>query len=85
MWIRVYGDSAARTADTRTSPGGIPPLSGTGFYAEVVTTTADETIDFAPLPAVYAGFGLTFFRVVNMGVSSVAFQLQFKTVEVVPG
>ena len=84
MWIRVYGDPVARAADTRTSPGGTPPLSGTGFYAEAVTTTAEETITFAPLPVVYTGTGLTYFRVVNMASSPQTLELVFKTVEIVP-
>ena len=84
MWIRVYGDPASRAADTRTVPGGIPPLSGTAFYAEVVTVTVEETIEFAPLPTVYTGSGLTYLRVVNMGASPQTLQLSFTTVENIP-
>lgn len=65
-WVRVYGTSDARDADTRTSPGGIPPAAGTDFYAEVVTTESPQLIRFSPIPMVFASFGETFVRVVNV-------------------
>ena len=66
-WLRVYSSAAARSADTRIAPGGTPPLSGTGFFAELATTSSPETIEFAPVPLVQTS-GLTYFRVVNTDV-----------------
>jgi hypothetical protein len=64
-WIRVFGTSAARVADTRTSPGGDAPAAGTEFYAEVATTAAGQVIRFSPVPFVQATNGDVFLRIVN--------------------
>lgn len=65
-WLRVYGTEAARTADSRTSPGGVLPQSGTGFYAELVTTSNNQTITLAPVATVQGTNGLAYVRVQNM-------------------
>lgn len=65
-WVRVYGTSAARSADTRTSPGGTVPVAGTEYYSELVTTTAAQTIRLSPVPLVQATAGNVFVRVKNM-------------------
>lgn len=76
-WVRVYGTSAARAADTRTSPGGTPPLAGSEFYAELVTTTAPQTIRFSPVPLVQGTSGEAFIRVQNMDTVSQVISLDF--------
>lgn len=76
-WVRVYGTSDARAADTRTSPGGIPPAAGTDFYAEVVTTESPQLIRFSPIPMVLTSFGEIFVRVVNMDTVSRELYLNF--------
>jgi hypothetical protein len=65
-WIRVYGTSAARSADTRTSPGGTLPSAGSEYYAELVTTAAPETIRLSPVPLVQPTSEQVFMRVKNM-------------------
>lgn len=65
-WIRVYGTSAARTLDTRTSPGGSVPQAGTEFYAELVTVSSPQTIRLSPVPLVQATGNQVFIRIKNM-------------------
>jgi hypothetical protein len=65
-WIRVYGTSAARSADTRTSPGGTLPSAGSEYYAELVTTAAPQTIRLSPVPLVQPTSEQVFMRVNNM-------------------
>jgi len=77
-WIRVYGTSAARAADTRTSPGGIPPAAGTDFYAEVVTTASPQAIRFSPVPMVSVSSGEVFIRAVNMDTVSRVLDFSFE-------
>lgn len=72
-WIRLYSSSSARSADSRTSPGGTLPLAGTGFLMEVATTGA-QTITMAP-PAWLATTGSVYARVVNRSGSTAAVQL----------
>jgi hypothetical protein len=69
-WIRVYGTSSARTADTRTSPGGVPPAAGTDFYAEVVTTQSPQIIRLSPVPMMLTDSEQIFIRIVNMDTVS---------------
>lgn len=76
-WIRLYGTSAARSADTRTSPGGTVPLSGAEFYAELVTTVAAQTIRLSPVPTVQATAGDVFVRVQNMSSTTETLTLTF--------
>lgn len=76
-WVRVYGTSAARAADTRTSPGGTVPAAGTEFYAELVTTTAAQTIRLSPVPLVQPTSGEVFVRVQNMDSVTRAIVLSF--------
>lgn len=76
-WVRVYGTSAARAADTRTEPGGTVPLAGTGFYAELVTVASPETITTSPVPTVQAASGLTYVRLVNEDTVSRAISVTF--------
>lgn len=78
-WIRVYGTSAARSGDTRTSPGGTVPNPGTEFYAELVTTTTPQTIRLSPVPLVQSTGGETFIRVRNNGNAPQAIALDFYT------
>lgn len=79
-WVRVYGTSAARAADTRTSPGGTPPLAGSEFYAELVTTTAPQTIRFSPVPLVQGTSGNAFVRVQNMDTVSRTINLDLRVI-----
>ena len=79
-WVRVYGTAAARAADTRTSPGGTPPLAGSEFYAELVTTAAPQTIRLSPVPLVQGTFGNTFVRVKNMDTVSRTINLDFSVI-----
>jgi hypothetical protein len=79
-WIRIYGTSAARTADTRTEPGGTFPAPGSEFYAEIVTDTPAEQVRLAPIPTILATSGLSYVRVVNRDTSSQAIALQFQTI-----
>lgn len=65
-WMRMYGSSAARSADTRTSPGGTAPAAGTEFYAELATMTAGQTIRLSPVPLVQPSSGSVFVRAKNM-------------------
>lgn len=48
-WIRVYGTEEARNADNRITPGGVLPLPGSQFHAEVVTTVSAGTITLSPV------------------------------------
>ena len=69
-WVRVYGTSSARAADTRTSPGGNVPSPGNDYYAEVATTNAPQTVRFSPVPLVQGTSGNAFIRVKNTDTSS---------------
>lgn len=82
-WIRVYGTSAARTADTRTSPGGTPPISGSGFYAELATTTTPQTIQLSPVATMQGDPGNVYMRVKNMDSVSRAIALDFSILTLV--
>jgi hypothetical protein len=64
-WIRVYGTTAARSADTRTEPGPPIPSSGAEFYAELVTTAASQAIRMSPVPIVQGTSGSAFVRISN--------------------
>jgi hypothetical protein len=48
-WIRVYGTEEARSLDNRIAPGGVLPLPGSQFHAEIVTTTTAGTITLSPV------------------------------------
>lgn len=76
-WVRVYGTAAARTADTRTAPGGTPPSPGNDFYAEAVTTTAAQTIRFSPVPTLQGTSSLVYVRAVNMDTVSRSIVMDF--------
>lgn len=65
-WIRIYGTSSARSADTRTSPGGTVPAAGTEFYAELATSTAPQAIRLSPVPVVQPSSGQIFVRIKNI-------------------
>jgi hypothetical protein len=80
-WIRVYGTSAARAADTRTSPGGTPPAAGTDFYAEVVTTQSRKTIRLSPIPMVQGTNGQVFLRVANLDTQNREISLTLNTLQ----
>jgi hypothetical protein len=75
-WLRVYGNTAARSADTRSQPGGTLPAAGSGFYAELVTTSPDQLIQLAPIALVQATAGNAPLRVVNTSAASAALNLQ---------
>jgi len=77
-WIRIYGSAAARAADTRTQPGGTLPLAGSEYYAELVTTTAPQTITMSPVAIVQGTAGIAYARVVNMDTVSRSIQLNLK-------
>lgn len=83
-WIRLYGTSSAREADTRSAPGGMPPLSGTDFYAELVTVNQDQKIRLSPIPTIQSWYGTTFARIVNMGNTSVSLNCEFNVLPFVP-
>lgn len=76
-WVRVYGTTAARDADTRTDPGGTPPGAGNDFYAELATVATPQTIRFSPVPLVQGTSGDAFIRVKNMDTVSRAITLNF--------
>ena len=76
-WVRFYGTAAARSADLRTSPGGVPPLAGEEFYAEVATTASPQTIRFSPVPLVQGTAGEVFVRLVNTDTVARAIVLSF--------
>lgn len=78
-WIRVYGTSSSRTADTRTSPGGTLPLPGTEYYAELVTTTTPQTIRLSPVPTVQSTSNQIFLNVKNMDNTSRVIVMEFTT------
>ena len=42
-WVRIYADSASRTADTFYRTEGYDPLPGSGVIAEVITTSGSLT------------------------------------------
>ena len=46
-WIRIYTTDAARTADASRTRG-TDPTPDAGVVAEVITTTADQTVKIAP-------------------------------------
>jgi hypothetical protein len=77
-WVRVYGTSAARTADIRTSPGGSAPASGSEFYAEIATTASPQTIRFSPVPVIQTTAGNAFIRVKNTDSVTRTITLNFK-------
>lgn len=76
-WIRVYGTSAARSADTRTSPGGTLPAAGTEYYAELVTTAVSQTIRLSPVPLIQATANSIYIRVQNMDTTTRILSIQF--------
>jgi hypothetical protein len=80
-WVRVYGTSAARAADTRTEPGAPIPASGSEYYAEVVTTQSPQTVRFSPVPLVQGTSGSAFIRVGNRDTVARAITLQFTTLK----
>ena len=86
-WVRVYGTTAARDADTRTDPGGTPPGAGNDFYAELATVATPQTIRFSPVPLVQGTSGDAFIRVKNMDTVSRAIALNFSvlTLSATPG
>jgi hypothetical protein len=77
-WVRVFGTSSARSADTRTSPGGTLPAAGTEFYAELVTTSAPQTIVLSPVAIVQGDSGTSYIKVVNTDSVTRTIQLDFK-------
>lgn len=83
-WLRVYGSSAARTADTRTSPGGIPPDPGNEFYAELATDIAPQTIKLSPVPIVQGTSGQSFIRVKNLDTVTRTINITFTFLNLQP-
>ncbi len=83
-WVRVYGTSAARAADTRTSPGGTAPSSGSEFYAELATTVSPQTIRLAPVPVVQTTGGNAFIRVKNTDSVTQTITLNFSILVLEP-
>jgi hypothetical protein len=77
VWVRVYGTTAARSADTRTQPGGIPPGSGNDYYAELVTVATPQTIRFSPVPVVQGTTGNAYVRVKNVDSSAQTITIDF--------
>lgn len=65
-WIRFFDSAAARTADSRTQPGGTPPAAGEGYYAELITVGPNGEVTMSPV-AVAQGdaTGRAYIRVVN--------------------
>lgn len=76
-WIRFYGSSAARAADTRLVPGEIPPDPGNEFYAELVTVNSPQTIIMSPVPTVQGTSGQSFIRVKNMDTVTRTINMSF--------
>jgi hypothetical protein len=77
VWVRVYGTTEARSADTRTQPGGIPPGSGNDYYAELVTVATPQTIRFSPVPVVQGTTGNAYVRVKNVDSSARTITIDF--------
>jgi hypothetical protein len=46
-WVRIYTDSASRTADL-TRAEGVDPSPGSGVIAEIITTSTSETVLITP-------------------------------------
>jgi hypothetical protein len=46
-WVRIYTDTASRTADASRAEG-VDPTPGSGVIAEVITTAAPQTILISP-------------------------------------
>jgi hypothetical protein len=46
-WVRIYTDTASRTADASRAEG-VDPTPGSGVIAEVITTSAPQTILISP-------------------------------------
>jgi len=49
-WVRIYSDTAARTADATRSQG-TDPADGSGVIAEIISTTAGTQV-FKMTPAI---------------------------------
>lgn len=84
-WIRVYASDAARSADTRTTPGNPYPSTGSGFYAEVLTTSTPETVLMSPIAVCQGSGNLAFVRKRNDTTSTVNLQTDFKVLTVLSG
>lgn len=69
-WARFYGTSSARSADSRLSPGGSSPLPGTEFYAELLTSSNNQTIRLSPVPTIQTTNGQAFVRIKNVDTVS---------------
>jgi hypothetical protein len=80
-WVRVYGTTAARSADARTQPGPPIPGSGADFYAELATVATPQTIKLSPVPTVQGTSGSAFIRVGNRDTAARVISLDFTTLK----
>ena len=83
-WLRVYGSAEARSADERTAAGEPLPPAGSGFYAELVTTSSGERIVLAPVPTVQSPDGQTYLRLVHTAASAQALTLHLDVLTLEP-
>jgi hypothetical protein len=84
-WIRVYSSDAARSADTRTTPGNPYPSTGSGFYAEILTSNTPETVLMSPIAVCQGSGNVAFVRKRNETAGAVNLQTDFKVLTVLSG
>jgi hypothetical protein len=82
-WIRIYGTPGARSSDTRTAPGGLPPGAGSDFYAELATLMSPQAIRFSPIPLVQGTTGDAFVRIRNMDTVSRIITVNFSVLTLI--
>lgn len=83
-WVRIYDSASSRDADNRSQPGDPPPPAGSGLYAELATTTAEEYVTFSPVPLIPRTGSQTKVRVKNMDSVSRALSLIFSVYIIQP-
>jgi hypothetical protein len=69
-WLRVFGTSSGRAADSRVSPGLPFPSAGTGYFTEVITTESQLSLFMSPIPMVQQDGGNTYFTIKNNDIVS---------------
>lgn len=84
-WIRVYSSDAARASDTRTTPGNPYPATGSGFYAEILTSSTPETVLMSPIAVCQGSGNVAFVRKRNETAGAVNLQTDFKVLTVLSG
>lgn len=64
-WLRVFGNSSGRAADTRVLPGLPFPVPGSGYFSEVVTYISGLSIFMSPVVSVQQQATDTYFKIQN--------------------